>query len=394
AFASECAARAGAPIRVGRAPRVPKSEDEARRLRYDFLRRAAAEVGATAIATGHTRDDQAETVLLHLARGSGIAGLAAMRPEREGIVRPLLRVGRADTEAACRAIGVVPRDDPSNRSLRFARNRIRRRILPELEAVNPQIREALARLADAAAEAADSLRARAAETLDRAERDGWIALDLLGEDDAVASDALALAWERWTGRVLSAEQRSRLLAEARRRSGSAALDLPGGRARREYDRLRAEAAVDDGTHRSDEAVSLAPGTPVEWSGWTIALGDGDDASAYETTIPRDLANGLVIRGRRPGDRMAGPVRAKVQDVLTDAKVPARLRSVIPLVVTRTGEVWWVPGVASAALAGTPGALRLAARPPRGDPHPRGHSRVGQVASMPDGVRKGHGDELR
>ncbi|MBM4434432.1 MAG: tRNA lysidine(34) synthetase TilS, partial [Chloroflexi bacterium] len=145
-FVSDLAARVGATVRVGRAETPPKSEDDARRARYDFLERVAAERRAYAVATGHTRDDQAETVLLHLTRGAGIGGLAGMRPSREGIVRPLLCVSREDTVAVCAAAGVTPREDPTNRSLRFARNRIRRRVMPELARINPQAGAALARV--------------------------------------------------------------------------------------------------------------------------------------------------------------------------------------------------------------------------------------------------------
>src|SRR5207247_5275697 len=149
---TKLANRVGAPIRIGRAGHPAKSEDDARRARYEFLRRAAREIGATAIATGHTRDDQAETVLLHLTRGSGLAGLSGMRPLRDGIARPLLGIGRAETLAVCRGARIRPRTDPTNRSLRFARNRVRLKILPELAKINPRASEAIARLAAAAAE--------------------------------------------------------------------------------------------------------------------------------------------------------------------------------------------------------------------------------------------------
>jgi tRNA(Ile)-lysidine synthase len=237
-FVSELAARTGATIRVGRADPPPKSEDEARQARYAFLRRVAAERSAELVATGHTRDDQAETVLLHLARGSGIAGLAAMRPQRDGIVRPLLSIGRAETVAVCRAAGVTPREDPSNRSLRYARNRIRRRVLPELAAINPQVAEALSRLADAAADVLASHQERATAALSAATRDGTIDLDALGADAAIREEALALAWERATGHTLSARHRQAVAAQAARGDGRAALDLPGGRLEREHRAVR------------------------------------------------------------------------------------------------------------------------------------------------------------
>ncbi|MBI2773317.1 MAG: tRNA lysidine(34) synthetase TilS [Chloroflexi bacterium] len=237
---SELAARVGATVRIGRAETAPKSEDEARDARYAFLRRVAAERNGAPIATGHTRDDQAETVLLHLTRGSGLAGLAGMRPSRDGVVRPLLCIGRAETVAVCRANGIAPIEDPSNRSLAYARNRIRRKVLPELAAIDPQVTTAIARLADAAAEVASSHRDRAAEALDRAASDGAIDLDRLGGDPAVAKEALALAWERVTGRVLSARHREAVAEQAARRDGRAALDLPGGRLVRDRATLHIE----------------------------------------------------------------------------------------------------------------------------------------------------------
>src|SRR5205085_11010695 len=144
--------RVAGPNLGARAVNPTKTEDAARIARYEFLRRAAREIGATAIATGHTRDDQAETVLLHLARGSGLAGLAGMRPLRDGIARPLLAIGREDTVAVCRASRIRSRTDPTNRSLRFARNRVRLEVLPKLAKINPRASEAVARFAEAAAE--------------------------------------------------------------------------------------------------------------------------------------------------------------------------------------------------------------------------------------------------
>ena len=150
-FVAQLANRVGAPIRVGRATTRLRSEDDARSARSEFLRRAAREIGATAIATGHTRDDQAETVILHLVRGSGVAGLAGMRPLANGVARPLLAITRADTVAVCKAARIRPLTDPSNRSLTFARNRIRRNVMPQLAKLNPRVADAIARLADAAA---------------------------------------------------------------------------------------------------------------------------------------------------------------------------------------------------------------------------------------------------
>jgi tRNA(Ile)-lysidine synthase len=338
AFVAELANHIGATLRVGRADAAPKSEDDARTARYGFLRRVAHDLGATAVATGHTRDDQAETVLLHLTRGTGLAGLAGMRPERDGVVRPLLAIGRADTVAVCAAAGIAPREDPTNRSLRFARNRVRHHVLPELAKLNPEVASAIARLADAAATVADSSAEHAATALDAAVSADAVALDQLPSDGDARAAALALWWERRTGERLAARHRSALARLAASTDGSRSLDLPGGRALREYATLRAAATADN----TQEAgpITLERGRTADWRGWRFAF---DTDLAGTAQIARVDTDRVTVRARRPGDRMDGPRGAKVQDVFTDAKVPTRERNAWPLVTT-DGAVVWIPGI--------------------------------------------------
>ncbi|HEY0532786.1 MAG TPA: tRNA lysidine(34) synthetase TilS [Actinoplanes sp.] len=148
-----------APVQVDGRPGGP--EAAARTARYQALSSAAFAHGAVAVLVGHTRDDQAETVLLALARGAGPRGLAGM-PVRRGIfVRPLLDVARADTRKACAALGLVPWDDPHNVDPSFARSRVRADALPALvTALGPAVVDNLARSASMIAadnEALDAL---------------------------------------------------------------------------------------------------------------------------------------------------------------------------------------------------------------------------------------------
>jgi tRNA(Ile)-lysidine synthase len=123
-------------------------EDAARRLRYPFLERAAAQAAATVIAVGHTQDDQAETLLLKLARGAGMTGLGGIYPRRDTVVRPLLDVSRAELQAFLRERAQPWEDDESNADLANPRNRVRHRVLPALEeASGGAVRPALARAA-------------------------------------------------------------------------------------------------------------------------------------------------------------------------------------------------------------------------------------------------------
>lgn len=126
-------------------------EARARQLRYGALRRLANEHGCAKIATGHTLDDQAETVVMRLLRGSGGRGLGAIRPRRaDGVIRPLIDCRRTDVEAVVRQAGLAYRLDDSNRDRRFLRTHVRERVLPMLAALNPSIARACANLAAAA----------------------------------------------------------------------------------------------------------------------------------------------------------------------------------------------------------------------------------------------------
>lgn len=147
-------------------------EAAARDARYGVLRDAAIDVGAAAVLLGHTLDDQAETVLLGLARGSGAASLQGMAPVREdddGVrwVRPLLGVRRETTRAFCAASALEPWDDPHNLDGRYARVRVRERVLPVLEAeLGPGIAEALARTAEQLREDAEAFDEMIHETIE------------------------------------------------------------------------------------------------------------------------------------------------------------------------------------------------------------------------------------
>jgi tRNA(Ile)-lysidine synthase len=139
-FCREFAERVGLPITVesidvGSYAQTQRLsvEDAARRLRYDFLHRTAESVSADRIAVGHTRDDQAETLLLKLIRGAGLTGLGGIYPRRGIVVRPLLDVGRADLRRHVELRGHSWVEDETNEDLRNPRNRIRHRVLPELD---------------------------------------------------------------------------------------------------------------------------------------------------------------------------------------------------------------------------------------------------------------------
>jgi len=225
----------------------PGPEGAARAARYRALEQAASSCGAAAILLGHTTDDQAETVLLGLARGSGARSLAGM-PERNGrCLRPLLEISRATTRAACAALGLEPWDDPQNADPSFARARVRHRLLPALEEeLGPGVTEALARSARqlrADAEFLDSLAAAEAQRLTPlASPGGGLPLDALAAlPQAIRSRMLrdaAIAAGCPPG-ALTARHIAGLEALVTGWRGQRWTDLPGGiRGRRQYGKLQ------------------------------------------------------------------------------------------------------------------------------------------------------------
>jgi tRNA(Ile)-lysidine synthase len=344
------------------------SETRARTARYRFLRSVQTERGARYLLTAHHADDQIETVLLRLLRGSapaGLAGIPASGPR--GLVRPLLPFGRDELRAHVLAVGLEPAEDPANADPRHLRSWVRTVLVPAIEA---RLGAAAPRaLLDAAAHARVELRAWDAAL------DHLPGLDVqlsAGRFD-VARDALA-SYDKWLAeRVLRAvAARSGVLLTPRGASGLAAfarsatsgrrLALPGGlTAEATFGRLAvsrpepvpeaarltgAEGACEFGRHRLAWRGEAAP-SRIERAGWTTWLAPG----------------GLELRGAMAGDRLlplGGVGRRPVSRLLMEAKVPRGDRAGYPLVVA-AGEVAWVPGVCRGAAAVPPpgsAALRV------------------------------------
>jgi len=191
AYVRAQAARLGLPFVMRRATSAPERGESveawARTARYEALADVLVETSGSVAAVGHTQDDQAETVLLALLRGGGLQSLAAMRPVTGRIVRPLLEVTRAETEAFCRALHLRPRRDPMNEDPAYLRAAIRGRVVPALEAaVGRGVRSTLARTAANLREDADFLEALAAAAAADA-----VTFDATTPEALLRADALA-----------------------------------------------------------------------------------------------------------------------------------------------------------------------------------------------------------
>lgn len=197
-------------------------EATARKVRYEFFAEVAVQVGAGWIATGHTADDQAETVLHRLIRGTGLQGLRGIARHQASIIRPLLTVTRADVIGYLASLGQTFREDSSNSDPRFTRNRLRHELLPLLKTFNPAIVDALGQIASQAGEAFELLEADATQWLGEVElpRAGdRLILDASKFENAHpyrVRELLRLLWRRegWPTTDMSAEHWARLVAVA------------------------------------------------------------------------------------------------------------------------------------------------------------------------------------
>lgn len=307
-------------------------EDAARRARYAFLEETAGRAGADCIALGHHREDQAETLLLHLARGCALEGLAAMRPLEQGRVRPLLDTNRSELESYLRQRGIPWREDETNRDTAHARNLIRHEVFPALLRLNPRAAEAMCRTAELAGEAADALCAQAQAKLSgRVKRTPYGAFWLAKEDGA---DAFAVrAFARFAGVPELTARQTRTLCAAR---PGETVNLPGNwRALRTGERLHLlqEGFSSPALAESDfERLPAPPG----------ALGDGVRLQAFDG----EALLGASFRFRREGDvfsPLGSAGTQKLKQTLRDAGIDRPFRDLVP-VLARENRVLWIVGL--------------------------------------------------
>jgi tRNA(Ile)-lysidine synthase len=332
AFCRDLCERLGVPLVVHRpGPPVGNVQAWAREVRYN----EAAKLGPV-VATGHTANDQVETVLYRLAASPGRRALLGIR-ERPGVMRPLLTWTREQTAAYCRERGLEWREDPSNESDRYARNRIRNELLPALRSIHP---------------AAEANILRTLEIL----RDEAEVLDSLIDTEPSVERIAALppALRRLTVQAIAGElsvaARTDEILALGSRGGTATLDLGGGlRAVVEYGQLR----FDHGPLPPPQPARLTvPGA--------VAFGAGRVICELAPDGPLDaaaLAPELEVRPWRAGDRLC---RRTLQDRLTDLKVPRERRHQLPVVVS-DGEIAWAIGIVGErfrAKESTPRRVRL------------------------------------
>ena len=404
-----CTVRQSDPLEHRRQRGTSSFEQATREVRYAFLLALARSEGGTAVAVGHTMDDQAETVMEHLLRGAGLHGLRGMTesapwpwpPGAQGpfLFRPLLAVTKAETTAYCRALGQDFRTDSENESPKFARNRIRHDLLPKLASeYNPRVIESLVRLSRTAAIDLDYLESECDRIWPQVEidpagtsggRDGdGLSLDravLQSLHPSLRRNVLRRAFALAAGDVRRLEETHLAGMDALVAGGAdgSSCQLPRGwwlHASAECMTLTRESSIPcplpplSGRHPLE--LPRGPGETVEAAleGWRVTtslvsapvVGDEVGQGAHVAFLDSETIRGpVLVRARQPGDRFqpAGMTgRKKLQDLFVDSKVPRHWRDRIPLLEC-AGEIAWVVGHRIAEWARVPsqpepGALAL------------------------------------
>ncbi|HEU4438227.1 MAG TPA: tRNA lysidine(34) synthetase TilS [Methylomirabilota bacterium] len=368
-FVRGLAARRGLPVHVDRvtvrrAPPWDGLEAESRRARHAALQRIARATSAARIATGHTADDQAETVLMRLLQGAGPRGLGGIPPVRGPLISPLIETRRDDILAHLRARGLGFVDDASNRDVRFLRNRIRHDLLPFMaELAGPSVVESLCRSAAAARAVVADLEARARADLDRlATREP---AGLTFDVSALGAGSVELGAEILR-QAAAAQGETRPLRGPAQRAVRALL---GGMPRRRTARLGGLVAERSGRRLRVGPAALPALVARAWElpgvlelpeiGRCLTASIAPRAPDY--AVPREpgrvafdadeLPPTLTIRGRRRGDVFSpfgapasGPAAVRrLKPFLIDAGVPRWQRARTPLVEAR-GQIIWIAGV--------------------------------------------------
>ena len=379
AFVRELAARLGLPVTIRDANLAAGNlEQAAREARLHFFREMIASGVVDRVAVGHTRNDQAETVLFRFLRGSGTAGLAGIRPvTSEGIVRPLIDVDRAEVEEYLCERNVPWREDSTNSSRQFARNRIRHDLLPQLTRDwNPAIVQTLAHAADWAAAEEEWWTAETAR-FPLLEKDGGILADaaaLAGLPLALARRVVRRAIERAKGdlRQVDFGHVERILQLAAPRLGHGRVHLPGLEVIRSLNWLRfgGLAPPSYSIPVTVPGIIPIPGSDLALSLELIEKTETSDLSHYVYNIemgcldwPR-LSGSLEIRNWRPGDRYQPRDVARSQKLKTlfqQARIPLWERCGWPVLVDHSGIVWarrFGPAADMLSTAGSGTILRI------------------------------------
>jgi tRNA(Ile)-lysidine synthase len=353
-------------VREHAASRGRGIEDAAREMRYAFLLELSGRFSPPArVATAHTADDNAETVLLNLTRGAGARGLAGIPPGRGNIIRPMLSVTRAEVEAFLSERGVPHVEDSSNSSELYSRNLLRRRVVPVLREINPRFARRALETSGRLREDDDYLTSLARDFIDARCRDG---VAPAGELAALPRPVAARAVIALAGRSLSSERVEAILALCRDSAGSTRVSVPGGAVIRSYGNLFFRAASPARAEFSPVFLSAEETVAIQELSMTVSsrltVCEREIKAFYKESEKinksftvflfkkSEICGRIIVRSRAEGDSikiLGAAVTKSLKKLFIDKKIPEFRRGLVPVVSDELGPLG-VCGVAAGARA--------------------------------------------
>ena len=324
-------------------------EDAARTLRYAFLQKTADAIGADVIALAHHRGDQAETVLLHAARGSDLRGLCAMRMRSGRLIRPLLDLGAEELKAYLISIGMTWREDASNADMTYARNRIRRDVLPAMEAAVPGAGDALCRLSRAAQrdedyfeQAIDGLGISMIPLLDGA---AAARREIETLHPALLSRTIVRLIDRAGVKRQSADAIGAVMDALK--EGEAVVNLTDGAHAAAGEKYLCITRAD--APQADTPLALSGETDTPFGRFLVRAAQPGETGDGRTCqrVPSALLDGACVTARRKGDTMIPFGRqtpVKLKKLMIDAGIERAMRNSMPILRSKDGDILFAVGL--------------------------------------------------
>jgi tRNA(Ile)-lysidine synthase len=317
-------------------------EETARDLRYDFFYETSKQLNGAKIATAHTADDNLETILMRMARGTGLTGLGGIPPVRGNIIRPLLRITRQDVESYNLENSIPHREDSSNASDDYARNRIRHHVIPVLREINPSVSSVSSDTIALLRKDEEFISSEADKFINENVHDGAVSAKLLLSLPYSVSSRVI---RKLCPAALSLQHVSSVLALAASSDPSASISLPRVTIRRQYDKI----LFLEGAPRTFEPFELSRGTTVYCDELKLRFSCEKIESVSEiykslTTFLfkyESICGKITVRSRATGDFIqlsAKSGKKSLKKLFIDKKIPAELRASVPIICDESGPI--------------------------------------------------------
>ncbi len=333
-------------------------EEQAREIRYSFFSEISEKRGFNKVAVAHHQNDQVETFLFNIARGTGLTGLTGIKPKNNQTIRPMLFASKVEILKYAKEKGLKYVEDTTNKDLSFKRNLIRHKVIPALEEINSSLIRTVSSEIETLKEAEDMLEEEAEQYYKKMvveERDSvsFVAQDFIKLSAYLKAMILRKVFSHLTENTkdfYKKNTREILQLIDKKASGTKKISLPG--------KLIAERIYDKITIRKDskklfkeqKIIKLESDKTVNFGSWKLFFGKNKKEKLKESkylvhlNIQKELK--LLVRCRKPGDKIAiGENQSKsIQDLFVDVKIPKNERDSYPLIVNTKNEIVWVPGL--------------------------------------------------